>query len=87
LATKNFGYYPIIFQSNEARDLAYNNLLENNIESKKYFSPSLDAILKTQYCRYSNQAVDRILCIPIYPGLKKKDALKICKIINKHKNI
>lgn len=84
----NFGYYPIMFDTNEKRDSAYKRLKGNNIYARKYFYPitaDLDCFkgiymdVKLNKARFVS---DRILTLPLYSDLMEKDIERICKILN-----
>ena len=75
-ATNNYSYVPIIFDSEESLLRSLFKLNEDNIYPRRYFYPSLNT---TQYfkpqsyqltCPISEDISKRILCLPIYPGLK-----------------
>jgi dTDP-4-amino-4,6-dideoxygalactose transaminase len=85
-SNKNFGYYPILFEIKTKRDECYEFLLSNGIETRKYFSPSLDNLFSKNKYIISNNISDRILCLPIYPELKQKEVDFICRMINKFMN-
>ncbi|RUO45054.1 DegT/DnrJ/EryC1/StrS family aminotransferase [Idiomarina aquatica] len=85
-ATKNGGYFPILFNSEEKVLLTQKKLDDMGICSRRYFFPSLDTISsltnegKPQ--PISKSISRRILCLPIYHDLTKNKALEIIKIIN-----
>jgi dTDP-4-amino-4,6-dideoxygalactose transaminase len=87
----NYSYFPILIESNYhiSRDELYKNLKENNIFTRRYFYP-----LITQFPMYrnlksaqkenlptANQIAQKILCLPIYPGLTIEDQERIVKLI------
>lgn len=81
--TKNYSYYPILLNNNIERDKLFNDLLLHGVETRKYFSPSLDNLFSKEKFSISNNISNRILCLPIYPTLKKKETDLICKLVNK----
>lgn len=88
--TYNYSYMPVLFdpiESNTTRDRVYDKLMENNINSRKYFFP-----LISDYGCYRNNynsndtpvakyVSDNILTLPIYPDLALSDVDYICDII------
>jgi dTDP-4-amino-4,6-dideoxygalactose transaminase len=61
-------------------------LLDNNIGPRRYFYPSLNTLpfLKPELrraCPVSEDISSRVLCLPLYAGLQKKEVEKICSII------
>ncbi len=82
--SKNYSYYPIILKSNKEALKINNALNKQKIFPRRYFYPSLDSlpyIEPKQYCKTSRNISNRILSLPIYPGLAKKDQTKIINII------
>jgi dTDP-4-amino-4,6-dideoxygalactose transaminase len=81
----NYSYYPIIFQSNEQLLKVKAVLNEQNIFPRRYFYPSLNRLpyLNNQNMPVSESVANRILCLPIFVGLKKHDMQMISKIIQK----
>lgn len=81
----NYSYYPVIFE-NEAQLLEVEKELNNNqIYPRRYFYPSLNRLpyLNEQNMPVSEFVAKRILCLPIFVGLKAQDLQIISKIINK----
>lgn len=80
----NYSYYPVLLK-NEATLLDIQaRLLSENIIPRRYFNPSLNNL---PYCKnikmpISENISERVLCLPLYVGLKTEDLDKICKIIN-----
>jgi dTDP-4-amino-4,6-dideoxygalactose transaminase len=54
------------------------NLKQHNISGRRYFYPSLNELpyLAHQSCPVSEDLSRRVLCLPLYVGLKK-DEIKI----------
>ena len=80
----NYSYYPIILE-NEAHLLEVQKELNDNaIFPRRYFYPSLNTIAYTkgQTMVISENMASRILCLPLYVGLKEMDLERICEIIN-----
>ena len=88
----NYGYYPIeinpdVFGSN--RNEVFDALLEVGIHARKYFYPIVTEmeVYRTRYGYNSNNVPiakrigDRIITIPIYPGLDECVQEKICDVI------
>jgi dTDP-4-amino-4,6-dideoxygalactose transaminase len=83
----NYSYYPVIFETEEKLlqvQIALNN---NEIFPRRYFYPSLNSIDYTKSCQskmpISESTASRILCLPLYVGLREDELLKIITIINK----
>lgn len=86
----NHAYYPIIFASEERLLEVMGRLNEKNIFPRRYFYPSLNTLpyLKVkQSCPVSEDIAKRVLCLPLYPGLKEKIVRLIADIVNKEPEI
>lgn len=81
----NYSYYPIIFSCERALLIAQKVLNENNIFPRRYFYPSLNTInyTKGNKMAISENAASRILCLPLYVGLKDDELQQVVTIINK----
>jgi len=83
-ATQNFAYFPVIFISRKEMQKAKNELGQNNIFPRRYFYPSLNKLpyIKNIKCPISESISEKILCLPLYDGLKKEDIIRICNLVN-----
>lgn len=89
--TSNYAYMPILLRSKKCRDLLYEALKNQNIYSRKYFYPiTADATCFND--KYKNQPLDvardcsdRILVIPLYADLGKKELDNIIRVINERR--
>ncbi len=80
----NHAYAPVLFKSEEQLLKVEAKLKENQIYPRRYFYPSLDTLdylQSTQACLVSRIIASRILCLPIYPGLKNIEHEKVVKAI------
>jgi dTDP-4-amino-4,6-dideoxygalactose transaminase len=68
-SSRNYAYYPVLFQSEEILLNVVNKLHEHHIFPRRYFYPSLDQIRELgdhpRDCPVSDSAAKRILCIPM----------------------
>lgn len=79
----NYSYYPVIFDS-ERQLLTVKKELNNiDIYPRRYFYPSLNTIsyLEGGSMPVSESIAKRILCLPLFYGLKQKDIVRIVKFI------
>lgn len=80
----NHAYAPVLFNS-EAELLKSEAVLkENNILPRRYFYPSLDTLEylgSENICDVSRSIASRVLCLPIYPTLNKKELQHIISTI------
>lgn len=80
----NNSYFPIISKDEEELLKIQKALLDEEINPRRYFYPSLDTlsyIEPKQYMPTSRDISKRILCLPCYPGLEKKIIHQIIEII------
>lgn len=81
----NYSYYPIILQTEKQLLKIQKVLNENKIFPRRYFYPSLNKINFVNAnlaMPISEDIASRILCLPLYVGLKQEDLLKITTLIN-----
>lgn len=71
----NYSYYPVIFKDEVELLRVMRGLKENGINSRRYFFPSLNELpfLKKQSCPVSEDVSRRVLCLPLYYGLKSEE--------------
>ena len=84
-ATKNYAYYPIIFESEEDLLNSEQILREQEIYSRRYFYPALNEGLpyvacnnETPNCKTLSR---RVLCLPLYFDLTTDEVRHICKTL------
>ena len=86
----NYSYFPIFIDKQKygtTRDKLYEKLKNNSIFGRRYFYP-----LITDFPPYSKIAnlnlgnaekiAERVICLPIYPDLNKKEIDKITRVFN-----
>ena len=81
----NYSYYPVIFNSEEDLLNCKKALLEQNINPRRYFYPSLNTLTYLnhhQEMKISEDISKKILCLPLFHNLELKNIELICKIIN-----
>lgn len=83
----NYSYYPIILKDPTQTSDLLARLKEESIFPRRYFYPSLNQLPYIQEyspaeCPVSVDVSQRILCLPVYVGLKDEDIGKITNIIN-----
>jgi dTDP-4-amino-4,6-dideoxygalactose transaminase len=82
----NYSYYPVVFPSQNEMMHARQALFTNGIKPRRYFSPSLNTLPylrseRRQPCPVSETVASRVLCLPIYFGLKQQEIDRICEIV------
>ena len=83
--TYNYAYYSILFESEDILLKAKDTLLKNEVNTRRYFYPSLNNLpfLNEYYpCPVSEDVSKRVLCLPMYYDLQEADIERISKIIN-----
>lgn len=80
----NYSYYPVLFETEKTRQNVQQSLNEKNIYPRRYFYPSLNRInyINDKSMAVSESVASRILCLPLFVGLKILDLRIICEIIN-----
>ena len=74
----NYAYYPVIFPTHEVMMRVREALLDNGIGPRRYFYPSLNTLpffeprLKVS-CPVSEDIASRVLCLPLYVGIKEEE--------------
>lgn len=92
----NYAYFPIFVNEKEygmSRDQLYEKLKQHNIYGRRYFYPLISEFsiykgldsAKPSNLPVANDIVEKVICLPIYPGLKLKDTEKILRTIIKCK--
>ena len=80
----NYIYYPIILKDEDETLKIIQNLNKKEIYARRYFYPSLNTLnfIKSEVkCPVSEDISKRILCLPLYNGLKENEIKQICEII------
>lgn len=69
-ASNNYAYLPVLLDSEEQVKQTLVQLNEQDIQPRRYFSPSLDQtdLYGSCECRISQDTAKRILCLPMYAG-------------------
>ena len=80
----NNSYYPILLKDEETLLKVERKLNESNVVPRRYFYPSLNKIKyvnSTQDMPVSESIACRIMCLPLYVGLTKKELELVTKTI------
>lgn len=83
-ATQNYAYFPVLFSSEEELLKTREHLLENGIQSRRYFYPSLASALPylpTRELPITDDIAKRVLCLPFYYDLDVEEVERICRLI------
>lgn len=80
----NYSYYPVIFENEEQLLRTQKDLNEANVFPRRYFYPSLNTIeySKGKTMSISESICSRVLCLPLYVGLREQELYTIISIIN-----
>lgn len=84
--TTNHAYYPVLFRSGEAMLRVKAALEAEQIFPRRYFYPSLDTLpyVSAEACPVSRAVAERVLCLPLYPGLEVSDVDRIAMVVTKN---
>lgn len=88
-ATKNYGYYPIVFESEELVLQCFYALKRKEIFARRYFYPSLSRVLPylpEEKMPVTEDIAKRVLCLPLYHELSKEEVDMICRMILRTQN-
>ena len=87
----NYSYLPVqVLESNKcSRDDLFEFLKNKNVFSRRYFYPLITNTIAYKEFKSSTKnsllnaekLAARILCLPLYPSLKKREVNRICKLI------
>ncbi|MGL5387012.1 MAG: DegT/DnrJ/EryC1/StrS family aminotransferase [Serratia sp. (in: enterobacteria)] len=87
----NYSYFPILIEDEFKmnREQLYHYLKENGIYSRRYFYPLISEFSMYRSMKsasqdnlpIANDVARRVLCLPIYPSLKREDQKRIIEII------
>ncbi len=71
----NHAYYPVMFRNGEAMRRVKAALEAEQVFPRRYFFPSLDTLpyVQADACPVSRLVAERVLCLPLYPGLMEGD--------------
>jgi dTDP-4-amino-4,6-dideoxygalactose transaminase len=88
IETYNFSYYPILFPNENDLLAAKLNLDKKGIASRRYFYPSLSTLdYVNGNTPIANDIAERVLCLPVFYDLNKKEQHFISELIIKSLNI
>lgn len=82
----NYCYYPIILYSEKQLLEVEVVLAQNDIVPRRYFFPSLSKLSyvnNTNDTKISDDISMRVLCLPLFYGLKDENVIEISNILNK----
>jgi dTDP-4-amino-4,6-dideoxygalactose transaminase len=81
----NYAYFPVVFCSEEAMLTTRAELAANQINTRRYFYPSLNNLPyhKGEACPVSEDISRRVLCLPFYQDLGHEDVLRIANLVNR----
>ncbi|SFF60155.1 dTDP-4-amino-4,6-dideoxygalactose transaminase [Salegentibacter agarivorans] len=80
----NNSYYPVTFENEETLLKVQRSLNEKEIYPRRYFYPSLNTLSYIDYIEMpvSEAISSRVLCLPLYAGLKPNELKKIVELHN-----
>nr|WP_315243940.1 DegT/DnrJ/EryC1/StrS family aminotransferase [uncultured Flavobacterium sp.] len=83
--TWNYSYYPVVFNTETDLLNVQTDLNKVSIYPRRYFYPSLNTInyINKEEMPISESISSRILCLPLYVGIKESELEQIVAVINK----
>jgi dTDP-4-amino-4,6-dideoxygalactose transaminase len=81
----NYAYFPVLFESEEVCIKILSELEADGIFARRYFYPALSNLdfLNTTSTPIADDISKRILCLPLYVDMSKKDVERVVKSISK----
>lgn len=87
-----YSYFPILVEKlnfGMSRDALYDKLKQNNIFTRRYFYPLISNFptyrglpsAEPANLPVANSIAEKVLCLPIYPGLDDSDICRICNLV------
>lgn len=91
--TWNHSYYPIMVDKEFglSRDALYELLKDHHIMARRYFYPLISTFYMYKFAEsakkenlpFAHQLADKVICLPLYPGLEEEIQIKIATLIKK----
>lgn len=82
-ATRNYGYYPVLFESEQVTKQVQSALNNENIYPRRYFYPSLNSLQfigGDQPVPNSEDIASRILCLPLYADMTVEQCARVAEL-------
>lgn len=81
--TYNYAYFPVVFPNEQQLEKIVAALQAHDIFPRRYFFPALNTLDFVNYiaCPTAESVAKRVLCLPLYVGLKEWEVAEICKIV------
>ncbi|MEQ8304017.1 MAG: DegT/DnrJ/EryC1/StrS family aminotransferase [Cyclobacteriaceae bacterium] len=80
----NYSYYPVVFRTSEQAIKVLDLMKQEDMFPRRYFYPSLNLLPYVENKNDMPIAEDiatRVLCLPLYVGLKAESIERICEIV------
>ncbi len=84
----NFGYMPLLFQSESDLEFVFEYLKQKGIHGRRYFYPTLDALpyLENAQIPVAKDVASRVMCLPHYFDLSKEEGLLVINTLKEALN-
>lgn len=85
-ANYNGAYMPIYIEDANVQEVVLSELKKNNIQSRRYFVPSLDVAYDKQRsfgCKNSHKITGGVICLPLHRYLSNDNVTFVCEIIRR----
>lgn len=83
-ASRNYGYYPVLFENENSLRHCISTLNESNIFPRRYFFPCLSGVPelgKFAECSVAANVASRILCLPLSASMRLEDVDRVIKAL------
>lgn len=81
----NYAYFPVIFDTAQATSKVEKHLTQNGVETRRYFTPSLNKlnyINSPDAMPVAEDVSRRVLCLPLFYELAPKEISYVCSTIS-----
>lgn len=80
-STINGAYLPIVLNNESEKEKVKVALSDKSIQSRDYFSPSLNTVYSDIDMPISERAAKEVLCLPLHFHMTKEDVKAVCEIV------
>lgn len=78
---KDMTYYPYLYPDEKSLLQAITRMAKHKIYPIRYFYPALNTVFKGKSCPVAEDFCRRVLCLPLFYQLTKKQIRKICQLV------
>jgi len=85
----NYSYLAVMFEDEASALRVKGDMEKEEIYPRRYFYPSLESLdyVRSANVRISQDIASRILCLPLYYGMKLEEIERVCQVMQKSLNL